>query len=271
LKQFNVIVDTGSSSFAVASSDCSSCQLGVRSSYTVHNPVSTQESVQYGLGSWSGGVTSDQVTNLTSSSAGVPLQFAAIDKNQGFFTAKCPNSDGIWGMAYESLSQGKVVRARMVSAKMLIVDVCDIVSPPLTPLLDVLVTQQSVPNGFTFQLCQISPQASNEPGIPSLGGIEVGSSSDTIGHSKLAKRQSGSSSSSSSSNAGNLWIGGYDSRFIAQGSQMTFVPLVAQNYYGIDLQGISVGGKSVSGLSGFTEGSIIDSGTTGLVLKQSVS
>jgi hypothetical protein len=68
--------------------------------------------------------------------------------------------------------------------------------------------------------------------------------------------------------SGNMWLGGYDSAF-TNGS-MVYVPLTEQNYYSVAMSGFSIDGKSISGFSQFSEGTIVDSGTTLVMLKSSV-
>jgi hypothetical protein len=70
------------------------------------------------------------------------------------------------------------------------------------------------------------------------------------------------------SQSGRLWIGGYDSNYTA--SAMQYVPLVSQDYYSVAMSGFNVNGQALSGFSQFSEGTIVDSGTTLIILKSSV-
>ena len=94
-----MIIDTGSSNFAVATSQCTGC--GVTPLYTGALST-TSESIQYGSGSISGKV----ITSLAFSIGGISASMSVmgITSQSGFFN--CANaSQGIIGMGYSAIAQ----------------------------------------------------------------------------------------------------------------------------------------------------------------------
>ena len=94
-----MIIDTGSSNFAVATSQCTGC--GVTPLYAGALST-TSESIQYGSGSISGKV----ITSLGFSIGGISASMSVmgITSQSGFFN--CANaSQGIIGMAYSAIAQ----------------------------------------------------------------------------------------------------------------------------------------------------------------------
>jgi hypothetical protein len=89
---FNLLIDTGSTTLAVASNQCDSSCAGLSPTYTPS--ASAQDQGQgltslYGSGGWNGRAFLDDVTV-----AGLPafqMTFGAIDNSQNFFkTSNCP-------------------------------------------------------------------------------------------------------------------------------------------------------------------------------------
>jgi hypothetical protein len=103
-QSFNLSIDTGSSTTAVASSGCSGC-TGVSPLYTSDSTTQSTgktSSETYGDGSgWSGPVVSD-VISITPAPASVRLEFAEITKSNGFFR----NYDCSGNSVSTSLNQG---------------------------------------------------------------------------------------------------------------------------------------------------------------------
>lgn len=100
-------------------------------------------------------------------------------------------------------------------------------------MMDVLETT-GVPNGFALQLCASMPEATNSP------------------------------------KTGNMWIGGYDSSFTS--GPMEYVSVVQELYYNIQLNGVTVGGKSLPFNYSLNEPTaIIDSGTTQIIINNFTS
>ena len=94
-EQFQLTIDTGSTTMAVASKTCTTC--------TEANPLYTPGSAavdehttatsQYGTGSWTGEIYEDAVSAGTAPA--VPVKFVAIDTQTNFFQAiKCDSKSG---------------------------------------------------------------------------------------------------------------------------------------------------------------------------------
>jgi len=197
---YNLIIDSGSSNFAIATTKCTNC-ASITPSYS-GTLTSTSVSLQYGSGSFSG----DIIDSLTFTIGGLSatMNVIGITSQSSFFT--CNNqAQGIMGLAYQALSQDNLPVAIDALAK------------------------NGVPNGFALQLC------------------------------------AGLSGASTASKTGNMWIGGYDSSFTT--GAMQYVQITNKEWYGVQVNGISVGGTAVSGLGNLNSPmAIIDSGTTQLVI-----
>jgi len=128
-RTFQVIVDTGSSEFAVAASSGDGC-------WEYYSGPCTNQSLAayYGSGSWQGYVCGGPEVHLAGLSAGTPV-FAGITEQDNFLT-KCSQStgivnEGIVGMAYQGLISGF----------------------DAVPLFDSVVETTGVPNIFSMQCC----------------------------------------------------------------------------------------------------------------------
>jgi len=96
------------------------------------------------------------------------------------------------------------------------------------PLMMDTLTANGVPNGFALQLCA------------DISGV------------------------TSTSKTGNMWIGGYDSSFTS--GPMQFASIVAEEWYNVQINGMSFGGSPIAFSSDVTSPkSIVDSGTTLLI------
>ncbi|HEY0252422.1 MAG TPA: pepsin-like aspartyl protease, partial [Kofleriaceae bacterium] len=97
---FDVIADTGSSSTGVAAATCANCAV-----HPLYTPPATAmdlgfpASSQYGQGSWKGEVFEDAAA--MASLPGVPLDFASITSQTGFFQG--PLFQGILGLGPDGL------------------------------------------------------------------------------------------------------------------------------------------------------------------------
>jgi len=127
---FQIIVDTGSSTFAVAARAGEGCEKYYTGPCT-DEPVGAK----YGSGSWQGVVCGGPEVTMAGLSAGSPV-FAGIEQQDHFLT-DCTRDDegivsqGIVGMAYPSLIQGF----------------------DGVPLFDSIVQTTGVPNIFSMQCC----------------------------------------------------------------------------------------------------------------------
>lgn len=148
-----VIVDSGSSTFAVAASAGDGCM-----DYYPGTCNGASCGVNYGTPSdptnWSGHVCSGASVTLEGLSAGTP-DFGGIQSNQGFLndcssSGGGPISEGILGMAYASLAE----------------------APLTTPLFDSIVDQNSdIANIFSMQCCSWNGHSAGT-GTLVLGGSD---------------------------------------------------------------------------------------------------
>jgi hypothetical protein len=134
-QQFQVTLDTGSTTLGIASSSCTSCTQ-VNPKYkpgTSATDEHAQQTSQYGSGSWTGEIFQDTVA--LGSEPSVPVKFVAIDSQQGFFEPiKCDSKSGSF--------QGILGLGPATSAL-----------PGTNAFFDDFVSAQHVPDVFAFQLC----------------------------------------------------------------------------------------------------------------------
>jgi hypothetical protein len=134
-QQFQLAVDTGSTTLGVASSACASC-TGVSPKYTPGTTAvdqNRQATTQYGTGSWSGEIYQDSVG--AGSEAEVPVDLVAIDNQSQFFQPVMCNSasgsfQGILGLGPPGAAANGT-----------------------TGYFDQLVARQGIPDVFATQLC----------------------------------------------------------------------------------------------------------------------
>lgn len=119
----SLIVDTGSSHLAVASTGCTGCESVPTPLYPNTDLTGAAVKVTYGMHGfsswWSGVFTNalvkfpvDQTGDATymgpGLTTGVTTKIAAIQSSSNFFIASCPFSQGIWGQGNSSLNHLKV-------------------------------------------------------------------------------------------------------------------------------------------------------------------
>jgi len=152
---FQVIVDTGSSVFAVAASPLDGCL----DYYTGTQEYCTGPFLQeiYGSGNWTGKQCQGPEVTLAGLSAGAP-PFAGITEQKQFFNdcdGEAENmgmsSDGIMGMAFADLIGGTGFTGN--------------------PLFDYVVETTGIPNLFSMQCCSWNGQTAGTGQI-TLGGID---------------------------------------------------------------------------------------------------
>jgi hypothetical protein len=133
-QQFQLTVDTGSTTLGVASSSCSGCD--VTPEYTPGATAVDQKktaSSQYGTGSWTGEIYKDTVA--LPPTATTPLEFVAIDTQSMFFEPiPCDSKSG---------SMQGIVGFAPVAAAL----------PGTQGLMDQFAATQKVPNIFATKLC----------------------------------------------------------------------------------------------------------------------
>ena len=162
---FKLIVDTGSSTLAVASRLCKTCLVdNLHDDADVQPTLSNRVSVTYGSGSWSGIVEDGEMTI-----AGLPAvstNFASIRSHRNFFQEGCRHKfDGILGLAYERIGRGNI-----------------------RPLIDTLASK-GVANNFAIQLCGPKDEApgSMRSGNFWIGGLDPGFMKNTMQFTPIAK------------------------------------------------------------------------------------
>jgi len=127
-QSFQLLVDTGSTTLAVASSSCSGC--GVKPEYTPDSSAVDEHRTatsEYGTGSWSGEIYEDTVAI---GSASTPVKLAAIDSQTGFFQSFTCSIQGVAGFGPAGAAL-----------------------PGTNAYFDDLVASAKVPNVFATQLC----------------------------------------------------------------------------------------------------------------------
>ena len=145
-QDFELNIDTGSTSLGVASTSCTTC--GVSPEYTPGSTATDEKqttNAQYGSGSWSGEVYQDDVAMAPATA--FPLPFASITSQNSFFNQTLCNSknqgmQGILGMGPDQA-----------------------VSPHTEGYFTGLVAAQKIPNIFSIELC-------DSGGTLWLGGVD---------------------------------------------------------------------------------------------------
>ncbi|XP_038616061.1 beta-secretase 2 [Tachyglossus aculeatus] len=153
-QKMHILVDTGSSNFAVAGSphsDISSYFDPERSS--TYSPKNFDVTVKYTQGSWSGSVGTDVITIPKGFNGSFIVNIATIFESENFFLPGI-QWNGILGLAYTALAKP---------------------SSSLETFFDSLVKQAKIPNIFSMQMCGAGlPVAGTGTNGGSLvmGGIE---------------------------------------------------------------------------------------------------
>jgi len=142
---FAVVIDTGSSNLAIASSQCSSCDVSPEYTGALDSSKAAI-TVSYGAGSWKGLEATDSL--IFGGIPAVTANFVGMTSQTDFFSTECPGQEGILGLAYTSLASGGI-----------------------TPFFDSLVTS-GVPNGFAIQLCGAGTNTRKKTGNMWLGGYD---------------------------------------------------------------------------------------------------
>lgn len=211
---FALIMDSGSSTLAIADSSCSSC--GVSPSYTPSSSATNTgqtASANYGGGEgWVGTVYRDTVA-VTSSVPALTMAIAAITsetvQQSGAVPFFAPSS--CMGTQQSNSSQGIIGMAGIGAGN------------PNTNAYMVELATTVTPTVFSVEMCDLN---------------------------------------------GYAWLGGYNPNFIAAAPR--FTPLVSDSsYYDVNLADVQVNGVSVGVNTSNTGITIVDTGTTGLLLTSS--
>jgi hypothetical protein len=164
---FEVIVDTGSSTFAVAASaadDCHEHYSGTCAGAAV--------SADYGSGSWSGNACQGPAVKLEGLEAGA-VPFAGILQQQTFLNNCQESSDniiseGILGMAYQDLIEE---------------------GQPFVPLFDSVVSKAGIANMFALQCCGWGGGDTPGTGTLTLGGVDTSAYTGSFSYTPITKEE----------------------------------------------------------------------------------
>ncbi|XP_034023973.1 beta-secretase 2 [Thalassophryne amazonica] len=152
-QKLNILVDTGSSNFAVAAA---------RQPYISHYfntalsstfvPSGQSVSVKYTQGNWEGQLCVDRISIPKGPNGTITVNIAAILSSEGFFLPAA-NWQGILGLAYPSLSRP---------------------DSSVEPFFNSAVQQMGIPDIFSLQMCGQSPSSIEDSagGSLILGGTE---------------------------------------------------------------------------------------------------
>ncbi|XP_075053374.1 beta-secretase 2 [Mixophyes fleayi] len=150
----NVLVDTGSSNFAVAGALNPIITTYYHSdSSSTYQPLDVAVTVRYTQGSWSGTLGKDVVRVPKGINETFLVNIASILESESFFMPQI-NWQGILGLAYSTLAKP---------------------SSSVEPFFDSLVQQGNIPNIFSMQMCGAglpTTDAVSNGGSLVMGGIE---------------------------------------------------------------------------------------------------
>ncbi|XP_062983625.1 beta-secretase 2 [Elgaria multicarinata webbii] len=153
-QKLNILVDTGSSNFAVAgaSNPDLSTYFNTEKSST-YKPLGFEVTVKYTQGSWTGTLGTDIITMPKGINGSYTINIATIFQSENFFL-KGIQWHGILGLAYDALAKP---------------------SSSMETFFDSLVNQAKIPDIFSLQMCGASLPVSaigTNGGSLVLGGIE---------------------------------------------------------------------------------------------------
>ncbi|XP_023669472.1 beta-secretase 2 [Paramormyrops kingsleyae] len=154
-QSLNILVDTGSSNFAVAAApDSDITRHFISMSSTTYQSLGKAVTVKYTQGDWEGELGSEQVSIPKGPNGTITVNIAAILSSNGFFIPGV-NWQGILGLAYPILAQP---------------------DSSVEPFFDSLVRQTSIPDVFSLQMCGAGIAAGSTvdraAGSLIMGGIE---------------------------------------------------------------------------------------------------
>ncbi|XP_078089123.1 beta-secretase 2 [Mustelus asterias] len=156
-QKMNILVDTGSSNFAVAGSPSVNVKTYFKTELSsTYKSSDLVVSVRYTQGSWEGNLGTDVITIPKGPNGTVTINIATILKSEEFFLPGI-NWQGILGLAYRMLAKP---------------------SSSVEPFFDSLVKRMGIPDVFSLQMCGAGlslvgeEQASPAGGSLVMGGIE---------------------------------------------------------------------------------------------------
>ncbi|MEE6515070.1 hypothetical protein FKM82_023568, partial [Ascaphus truei] len=149
----NILVDTGSSNFAVAGAPNVYLTTYFNSAWSsTYQSLDTDVTVRYTQGSWNGRLGKDVITIPKGVNGTFVVNIASIFESESFFVPQI-NWQGILGLAYKTLAKP---------------------SSSVDPFFDSLVQQQKIPNIFSMQMCGAGlPTSGTNGGSLVMGGMET--------------------------------------------------------------------------------------------------
>lgn len=156
-QKMNILVDTGSSNFAVAGAPSNNVETFFNPKLsTTYKPLGLDVTVRYTQGSWEGKLGLDDISIPEGLNGTVTINIATILQSEDFFLPGI-KWQGILGLAYRQLAKP---------------------SSSIAPFFDSLVRQLEIANVFSLQMCgaglsmSTEEQSSPVQGSLILGGIE---------------------------------------------------------------------------------------------------
>uniref|UniRef100_A0A8C5CXL6 Beta-secretase 2 n=1 Tax=Gadus morhua TaxID=8049 RepID=A0A8C5CXL6_GADMO len=157
-QKLNILVDTGSSNFAVASTPHPFITHYFNTSLsTTYQPTGRTVAVRYTQGNWEGGLGIDRVSIPKGPNQTIVINIAAISASEGFYLPGV-NWQGILGMAYPLL-------ARPDSS--------------VEPFFNSVVRQTGIPDIFSLQMCGAGVSAGGATDPPG-GSLIMGGAEPTL-------------------------------------------------------------------------------------------
>ncbi|KAI9499175.1 aspartic peptidase domain-containing protein [Zychaea mexicana] len=246
----NLVLDTGSSNTAVISDRCdsSNCTFVQEPHLPVHpEALVNRVSARYGnaktRSSWHGYATGQSIHFGNDKSATARVD--AITSSNHFFVPRCPQNQGLWGLAYSKL-QTRPHHGRYLNHEL-----------SSETLFDATRKQLHVPDAFSFQLC---PSSVVDP----LAAHGLSLISDDTSRA-LDEHRKSKEPSCNGSRVGHFWLGGYSSQSIQ--SPITWVSLIDSHYYEVVIDAFLVNGHPVDMHDDLNKPrTIVDTGTNDIIL-----
>lgn len=265
----NLVIDTGSANTAVISDLCNdekNCTF-VNKPYLPVPPQLKQfyaVNASYGntklRSSWKGFATGQVV-----SFDGIEQAFSRIDviaENQNFLIPRCPENQGIWGLAYPTLQTRPRPQVNNDTTKTPNRNTFS--EQQKLTLFDAIRREKGLPNAFTVQLC---PKSAVEPAFSRELNFLKHSVIDR--HTENAINKLNTPIPKKCPRNGHLWLGGYPTQSI--GSDIVWTPLYHNRYYEVKIDKFVINGEPVTGMKNLNmPRTIIDTGTKDITLSDEV-
>nr|CAB3225059.1 beta-secretase 1-like [Phallusia mammillata] len=168
-QEFNVILDTGSSNFAIAGAphEFITRYYNVADSTTARRVDSSDITIAYTEGSWKGSVVYDVITIPSAGLVDkVTIPMAVITSSDSFFVTES-NWEGILGMGYQALAQPQSLN--------------------LPSIMDSFVSSAEVEDVFSIQLCSSADQEATR-GSFIIGGADLSLSAGPIEWTRIVQK-----------------------------------------------------------------------------------